>query len=81
MSQQTVYNYTNSSQIKDYLIFKDISILIYGNIVINELSLIQRAVSNFRDKSDPLGTRGATLQFWDCPAILGRLATLTVVLI
>ena len=52
MSHQTVYNYTHSSQIKDYLIFKDISILIYGNIVINELSLRQRAVSNFRDKID-----------------------------
>ena len=71
MSQQTVYNYTRSSQIKDYLIFKDISILIYGNIIINELSLIQRAVSNFRDKSDPPGTRGATRQFWDCPGHSG----------
>jgi len=58
MSQQTVYNYTHSSQIKDYLIFKDISILIYGNIVINELSLRQRAVSNFRDKSDPARDTG-----------------------
>jgi len=28
-------------------IFKDISILIYGNVVINELSLRQRAVNNF----------------------------------
>jgi len=35
MLQKTVYNYAHSSQIKDYLIFKDISILIYGNIVIN----------------------------------------------
>jgi len=34
-------------------LFKDISILIYGNIVIIELSLRQRAVNNFRDKSDP----------------------------
>ena len=39
-------------------IFKDISILIYGNIVINELSLRQRAVSNFRDKSDPAPDMG-----------------------
>jgi len=52
MSQQTVYNYTHSSQIKDNLIFIGISISIYGNIVINELSLRQTAVSNFRDKSD-----------------------------
>ena len=58
MSQQTVYSYTHSSQIKDDLIFKDISILIYGNIVINELSLRQRAVSNFPDKSDPARDRG-----------------------
>ena len=58
MSQQIVYNYTHSSQIKDYLIFKDISILIYGNIIINELSLGQRAVSNFRDKSDPAQDTG-----------------------
>jgi len=58
MSQQIVYNYTHSSQIKDYLIFKDISILIYGNIVINVLSLRQKAVSNFRDKSDPAWDTG-----------------------
>jgi len=43
--------------------FKDISILIYGNIVISELSLRQRAVSNFRDKSDP--ARDARRQFRD----------------
>jgi len=39
-------------------IFKVISILIYGNIVINELSLKQRAVSKFRDKSDPTRVTG-----------------------
>jgi len=69
MSQQTVYNNTHSSQIKYYLIFKDISILIYGNIVINKLSLRQRAVSNFRDKSDP--SRDARRQFRDCPGHSG----------
>jgi len=58
MSQQTVYNCTHSSQIKDYLIFEDISILIYGNIVINELSLRQRAASNFWSKSDPARDTG-----------------------
>ena len=58
MLQKTVYNYAHSSQIKDYLIFKDISILIYGNIVIIELSLRQRAVNNFRDKSDPARDTG-----------------------
>jgi len=39
-------------------IFKGISILIYGNTVINELSLRQRAVSNFRSKSDPARDTG-----------------------
>jgi len=50
-------------------ILKDISILIYGNIVINELSLRQMAVSNFRDKSDP--ARDARRQFRDCPGHSG----------
>jgi len=56
-------------------IFKDISILIYGNIVTNQLSLRQRAVNNFQDTSDAA---------WDMPdvnsrtvlAIPGWLATL-----
>jgi len=61
MLHQTVYNYTHSSQIKDYLIFKDISVLIYENIVINELLLRQRAVSNFRDKSDPAQDKGCPM--------------------
>jgi len=52
MLQQTVYSHAHSSQIKDYLIFKDTSILIYRNII-NELSLRQKAVSNFRNKSEP----------------------------
>ena len=70
MSQQTVYNYTHTSQIKDYLIFKDISIFIYGIIVINELSLRQRAVSNLPDKSDPARNKGRQT------SIPGRLVTL-----
>ena len=58
-------------------IFKDISILIFGNIVTNQLSLRQRAVNNFQDTSDTA---------WDMPdvnsrtvlAIPGWLATLRV---
>jgi len=44
-----------------------ISILIYVNIVINELSLKQRAVSNFRDKSDPARDTGRQTSFPGVP--------------
>ena len=57
-------------------IFKDILILIYGNIVINELSLRQRAVSNFRDKSDP--ARDARHQLRDCPGHSGTVCNSTL---
>jgi len=46
-------------------IFKDISILIYRNIVINELSLRQRAVSNFRDTGRQTSIPGLSRSFRD----------------
>jgi len=52
-------------------VLKDISILIYGNTVINELSLRQRAVINFRDKSDPARDTGRQTSFPDCPGHSG----------
>jgi len=76
MLQQTVYNYTHSSQNKDYFIFKDISILIYGNIVTNELSLRQELSVTSGTKVIQPGmpdvNSGTVL------AILGWLATLGV---
>ena len=52
-------------QQKAQQIFKDISILIYGNVVINELLLRLKAVRNFQDKSDSAWGMGCQTQFWD----------------